>query len=187
MPNQSGKVVLLLVLGLLLLGAAVYFFLPTFKKQVQEEQVSIPSIQNIPAPQEANSSSGQTKDYYSKTLKINIKLPLDSQVEEKFTDIDISSKKGKVTITRVDTNFPKAKEHFKDLKEKNHLQPRAYEEKLINGKDSVLVTLADPNDRSKDQKTYFVYVDGWVYAFSSSDQALYPVLDQIVQSFEYRP
>lgn len=33
MPNQSGKIILVLVLLVLVVGAAVYFFLPRFKKQ----------------------------------------------------------------------------------------------------------------------------------------------------------
>lgn len=45
MPNQSGKIVLILVFLFLLFGAAVYFFLPTFTKQKFNEQ--IPANDNL--------------------------------------------------------------------------------------------------------------------------------------------
>lgn len=185
MSNQSGKVVLVLVLLLLILGAIIYFFSPGFKKQENPEPT--PNYSNQQSVAEASKSPDSIKDYYSKNLKIGFKVPKEANIEEKFVDIIISLKNGKIIQTRIGTNFPSAREYFADLKTKNTLSPKTYEEITINGRDAILVILNDPNDRTKDQKTYFIYDHDAIYTFYSSDEALYPVLDQIVESFEYRP
>lgn len=186
MPNQSGKVVLILILALLTLGASAYFFVPFLKKQNYQEPIS-PVVSDIQDPKEAPQTSGLTRDYYSKALKISFKIPKDSRTEEKFVDVKVFVKNGVIAITNVGTNYSNTKEYFADLKKKNHLIPKDYQELMINGRSSVKVKLNDPNDKSKIQITYFIYDQDGIYTFYTSDEALYPVLDEIVQSFEYKP
>lgn len=186
MPNQSGKIILVLILILLILGGAFYFILPVFKKEYTE-QIPSPSLQPSENLEKSSKPSSLTRDYYSKNLKISLKVPENARIEEKFTDIIVSFEGGKVFQTRVGTNFSSAKEYFSDLKKKNNLSPKTYGETTINGRDVVLAILSDPNNKEKDQKTYFIYDNDAIYTFYTSDEALYPILDQIVQSFEYKP
>lgn len=63
MPNQSGKVILVLVLLLLILGAVAYFFLPVFKKQESIEQVEDPSFASVEVVEKEDSISRCKTDF----------------------------------------------------------------------------------------------------------------------------
>lgn len=85
MPNQSGKVVLVLALLLLLLGAAFYFFSPSLKKQ--EGLELMPTY----PPQVETAQQTQNKSYKSKDLNISFSYPQDWFVNEKDFDLMITS------------------------------------------------------------------------------------------------
>src|SRR3989338_6695511 len=92
MPNQSGKIVLVLILLLLIAGAGVYFFLPGFKKESPIEQTPNPSITaTYPNSQKAGESSELLKKYSSTDLKISFEFPKDWFVNEKDFDLMVSS------------------------------------------------------------------------------------------------
>src|SRR3989338_5928028 len=92
MPNQSGKIVLVLILLLLIAGAGVYFFLPGFKKESIIEQVPNPSITaKYPNSQEAGKSSGLLKKYSSEDLKISFDYPDEWFIDEKYFFILLTS------------------------------------------------------------------------------------------------
>lgn len=184
MPNQSGKIVLIFVLILLILGAAFYFILPNFKKQNYQEPVPISSPQNF---DEASKSSALAKPYYSKALKITFKIPENAKVNEKNSYLLVVFPNGGISMTFNGTNFRNAKEYFSDLKQKNRITPLSYSEGKINGYDYVMISDESSDNSSKREKTYFIYANSRIFAFSTSDEALYPVLDQIVQSFQYKP
>lgn len=181
MPNQSGKILLVLILVLLTLGTAAYFLLSTRR---QDQTVNY-SPQPSTYPQKAD-TSGATKDYYSKNLKISFKVPDDAKTEEKFLNINISTPDGQIFITRNGTNYESVENYYSDLKKKNHLTPIEYKEGEISSYNYVLTLDEDPNNSTKIKKTYFIYSDYGIYIFSTSDGALYPVLDRIAESFEYK-
>lgn len=187
MSNQSGKIVLILILLLLVLGASSYFFLPVLKNKESVESV----VPYSPAPASStykeSSSVAEVKDYYSKTLKISFQVPEDAMIEEKFTSINISLDSGTVSVDFNGTNFNNSQEHYKNLKEKNRLTPLSYQEGKIKNYDYVLTTDESIQNKEQTDKAYSIYADYGIYIFSTSDEALYPVLDQIVQSFEYKP
>lgn len=184
MLNQSGKIVLVLILLLLVIGALVYFFLPVFKRQEYQEPVSTPLTS--PYPKEASKSSVLIKDYYSKVLKISFKVPTNAEVSEKNSYLLITLPIGKISITFNGTNFGNIREYFNDLKKKNKITPLSYLEGDVNGYNFVMISDEELGNESKMVKTYFIYSNNRIFAFSTSDEALYPVLDQIVQSFEYK-
>lgn len=186
MRDQSGKIVLVLVLILLLLGAGVYFFLP----QLQEQEYSDSETTYSPEPAvniEGSNSSAEMKDYHSKALKISFKVPEEAQVEEKFNNLMITLPYGKISVSFNGTNFESAREYYEDLKVKHKLSPKEYSENVSKDYNYVVTIGEDPNNRTKSKKTYFIYADYAVYIFSTSDESLHLVLDQIVQSFEYKP
>ena len=178
MPNQSGRIALVLISSLLLIVVIAYFFAMNSQKQKYVE--SSPNSSGI-----TNQSSNNP--YYSKPLKLSLKVPADAKIDEKFVDIVISLEEGEIYVTRIATNFSSAKEYFEDLKVKNSLSPGTYEEVIMNGYDAGLVTLNFAQNEARIQKTYFLYTDNFVYTFYTADESLYPALDQIVQSFEYKP
>ena|SRR3989344_2130465 len=88
MPNQSGKIVLVLILLLLIAGAGVYFFLPGFKKESIIEQVPNPSITaKYPNSQEAGESSGLSKKYSSEDLKISFEYPTGWIIDDRYKEV----------------------------------------------------------------------------------------------------
>ena len=95
MPNQSGKIVLVLVLLLLILGAGIYFFILGFKKDYTE-QIPDHSIQTTDRSKEASVSSELSKKYSSKDLKISFEYPDKWFLEEKYYFIMLTSYKSKI-------------------------------------------------------------------------------------------
>jgi hypothetical protein len=187
MPNQSGKIILVLILVLLILGAGTYFSLPIFKKQAYQESYVAPPVSTPQAFQEDSKSADLTKGYYSKALKISFNIPEGSTVDEKHSYLIIILPNGNISMTFNGTNYENAKEYFDDLKQRNKITPLSYLEGDRKGYSYVLISDEDVDEKLKTEKTYFVYADHGIYAFSTSDEVLYPVLDQIVQSFEYKP
>lgn len=98
MPNQSGKIVLVLILLLFILGAVIYFqrkelvhfFLPGFKKDYSE-QVPNYSVQTSDRLNEVSKSSDLSKKYSSADLKISFSYPGGWFVSDKDFDLMISS------------------------------------------------------------------------------------------------
>jgi hypothetical protein len=162
----------------MIVGASTYYFL-TGSNSRKESSLISDEVSN-----ESLDKTG-TRDYSSENLEINIRVPDESEVKEMFTNISIAINGGEVLINRTGTNYPDIKGYFLDLKTKNRLNPKTYNELIINERDSVLATLEDPNDEANEQRSYFVYVNGWVYTFSTSEQKLNPILDEIVYSSKF--
>lgn len=185
MPNQSGRIVLVLALFLLLVGVAVYFFLPVFKKEYTE-QTPNPSGQPYGNFKEASKSSQPTKDYYSKNFKMKIASPSNFQVEDNFPIFVFSDGMKKIDIVRNGTNFNTLAKYIKDFDVKRKVREINMQEKTINNYPVVEREIAY-DEKGSQQKSIYLYVNNYVYIFSTSDKSLYSVLDQIVQSFEYKP
>jgi hypothetical protein len=84
MPNQSGKVVLVLVLVLLILAAAVYFFSPVIKPGIPEASLML-------YPESSQEPQSKNKTYQSEDLEISFEYPKDWFVSEKNLDIMVTS------------------------------------------------------------------------------------------------
>jgi|SRR3990167_10223954 len=87
MPNQSGKIVLVLILILLLSGTAVYFLLPGFKSQNYTE--SEPGYSTTTPVK--NETEGGTKDYKSEDLKISFNYPSKWIIDERYLEVLIAN------------------------------------------------------------------------------------------------
>lgn len=181
MPNQTGKILLVIILVLLTSITATYFLLSTWR---QGQTVNY-SSQSLTYTQRAG-TSGEYKDYYSKNLKISFKIPADARVEESFTNIKIGLGDDLISINFNGTNFENVKDHYEYLKEKNHLAPISYQQGSFHGYDYILITDKTAGSKHEEEKSYLIYADYGIYIFSTSDSALYPVLDRIVESFEYK-
>lgn len=179
MQNQSGKIVLVLVLLLLLIGAAVYFFLPGLKNQEYTEPISDLSVQASP---------NNKTDFVSKEMDFSIKNNANLVVKEYANSIDLYSGNEKINISRIATNFLELKEYLNDFDSKRKLKIEG-EKVLEIGNLNVIerFELFEVGPIKEQKIIYILTKDGWVYTISSSSKSLYPFLDQIVQSFEYKP
>jgi len=92
MPTQSGKIVLVLVLLLLILGATVYFFLPKLMRQ-NLENASNTVYKNS---SEVTQSNEGVKNYLSKDLKMSFNYPRDWFVNEKNYFLMVTSYRTKI-------------------------------------------------------------------------------------------
>lgn len=185
MLNESGKIVLVLVLLLLLFGAVVYLLSPSLKKQGYIEKTPGSLIKTV-ADEEANKLSELTKDYYSKNFKMKIASPGNFQVEDNFPIFVFSNGLKKIDIARNGTNFNTLAEYIKDFDIKRKVREVNRQEKTINNY-PVLEREIAYDGKDSQQKSIYLYIDNYVYIFSTSDESLYPILDQIVESFEYKP
>ncbi len=101
MPNQSGKIVLVLVLLLLILGFVVYFFLPSFKEQEHIEQ--IPRTLETTSQRKSGLLSTMKK-YSSEDLKISFEYPDNWFVNEKNYFLIMTSYATKIGRNEQPTN-----------------------------------------------------------------------------------
>lgn len=96
MPNQSGKVVLVLVLALLILGVIVYFFSPGFKKQPEEQLTTDFPIGSLEEKQATVKPQANKKQYQSTDLEISFEYPAGWFVNEKNYFLMITSYETKI-------------------------------------------------------------------------------------------
>lgn len=179
MTNQSGRVFLLILL-VGILGLGIYSLVS--KGEQQDKQAASEPTNRISKNDDLLEAY---EDYMSEALRIKFKIPKNAQVEEKSTILLISLNSGEISITRNGTNYENPKDYYDDLKEKNKLSPLSYHEGSKDNYNYVVTT--DEATKDSVKKTYYIYKDDKVFAISANDKTLYPVLDQLVQSFEYTP
>lgn len=185
MPNQSGKIVLVLVLLILVFGAAIYFFLPLLKQE-SSEQVALSLVTPKNTSPEASLSSIMHKEYFSEDFKMKVISPDGFQVIDSFPSLSFNSKDKKIEIIRNGTNFDNLEDYIEEFDAKRRVEELSREEELLENYPVIKREVIYKDDKIK-QLSYYLYVENFVYIFSTSDKSLYPVLDQIVQSFEYKP
>lgn len=146
-----------------------------------------PTPQYNPSQSNKDSSpSASLKTYTSKNLKFNVDIPSELAVNQKFTDIIIGSNSENIIISRVSTNYNNAQDYLEDLSQKNKYLVKNKEEISIDKIKGIKTTLENTID-SSEQKVIILYVDNLIYSLSTSTPSLYPILDQIAQSFRYTP
>lgn len=164
--NNERIIIVLAVALMLLLGFVLY------------------SQKNTSMPQQATPVN-QTKLYQSKNLKFSISLPINFTIKEMPGRITIENQDGTIYIDRNSTNFGNLKDYLQDLDSKNKVQILKEKNEIINGYQSNNRTI---KFGSRDiQKTYSLYIDGWIYNIYSNSEDLFNDLDQIAQFFRYTP
>lgn len=168
--NNEKIIIVLAVALILLLGFILY-------------SQSKPSTST---PQQINPSN-ETKLYLSKNLKFSIEVPANSQIEEKLTSLLIKINGQDIVISRSATNFQNINQYVETLSELNKIIITNKKVGQINGLESISGSIKSLNDPSKNDKTFFIYIDYWVYTISTSSESLFNILDQIARSFRYVP
>lgn len=188
MPNQSGRIVLVLILILLVAGTLFYFFFPSLKKDIDyiEQAPDLTTQQPPTISQDSNESSNQAKTYFSENFDFNITPPIGFRIEDNFPILTLNDGTNKIEIVRNGTNFDNLERYIQDFDSKRKIQIISSQQKNINNY-PVLERIIGYEDQKGQQKSIYLYVDNYVYIFTTKKDSLYPVLDQIVQSFEYKP
>ena len=131
-------------------------------------------------------SSNQT--YKSKAMKFSIEVPLKFEIDEKFTEVHLTNNaKEGITISRVGTNFSNIDGYMNDLAIKNKINRENITKVNINGLNGIYGLIKYPGGHVMGEKTYYIYVENWVYYISTSSEGLFGDLDQIARSFKYTP
>ena len=156
---------------------AVYFIF-------RQSNLSQPISYNQPTPTNTQSSS---QIFSSKKLKFRLQVTDNWQVKEDLTFVNLISEKGKINISRIATNFDTVDTYLKDFDSKRNINVAEVNYLKIDGYNAISrIEVFNAGPITK-QKVYFIYIDNWVYSVSTSFPALFPVLDQIAQSFRYTP
>lgn len=91
MPNQSGKVVLIVTFFLLLMGLIIYFFSPNFRKQEYSVLIPNSSIGSTAVFEKATEPPLQKNNYDSKDLKISLEYPSSWIMDDRYFEILIAN------------------------------------------------------------------------------------------------
>lgn len=117
-----------------------------------------------------------TREYTSTPLRINFIISSNFQISEGVNSLSIKNSLGEISITRQGTNYSSLNNYLQSL----NLKITNVKTMQINGY-STLNGLIDS------KYYYFIYINNWVYAMSTSSPKLYDDLDQIARSFRYTP
>lgn len=129
---------------------------------------------NNPVPPIANQAS---YPYTSKLMKFTVLLPSnDLQLSEGVNALFIKNNVGEIRLTRQGTNYDSLDNYLNSLDLKI-----VDKENLIINDNSVI------RGSIESRSYYFIYINNWVYALSTSSPELYSDLDQIARSFRYTP
>lgn len=170
----TNKVIYLLLAFVILL--VLLFFVMLLNKSSNYQNNNPEALTEIP----------QKKTYYSKSMKVSVDMPISFQVEESFTTITFKKNDDSITLSRNGTQFSNLESYLNDFDSKRQLIVPENNEIIINGYDTVLRTMNFPKQNIK-QKSYYIYVDNWVYVIFTKSKSLFNDLDQIARSFRYTP
>jgi len=133
----------------------------------------------------------ETKDYkfrkfQSQLLDFTVEIPVDYESKERFTLVEFKKANLTIGVDRNDASAYGGLDAFLlDFDEKNNIRDILHRRELeINGYPAIERVEMRGGSNSKQ---YYIYVDDWVYVFSTTSEELYDDLDQIVKSFRYTP
>ncbi|OGD85850.1 hypothetical protein A3B51_03265 [Candidatus Curtissbacteria bacterium RIFCSPLOWO2_01_FULL_41_18] len=135
----------------------------------------------LPSP-----TSQELKVFQSKSLKFEVKIPIQFQVDDNVVSVVLNSSEGQITIGRNGTNFDNLQDYLKGFDSKRRIEISGTTMLIINGLNS-LSRIIKFSEEGIIQKSYYIYVNNSVYILSTKSESLYLALDQIAQSFRYTP
>jgi predicted Zn-dependent protease len=179
-------VILAIIAFATLAGAGIYTYLKT---QAVSSKPSIEAISNasIPTASTPSQMSGKSSIHKSNNLKIEILVPKEYTIEEKFNNIDLTLGEELINVSKISTNFNSLEDYINNLRDKNNTNFTDTQKLTINGFEALKTNFTDPNNISNTQYVYYIYTNSRVYSLSTSAEQLHKDLDQIAQSFKYTP
>ncbi len=155
-------------IGFLLLVCIVGFW--KFKKY------TVPSSSSVPS-----NSASQTKTFRSSdVMDFTIEIPEGFEVEESMGSVVIKNLSGQIEISFIGSFYTNLDDHLSDSR--NNLL-----KKLTDTEKMTINQLEVRKGFLGKEKNYFIYAQTRVYFLFTNAPVLYPVLDSIVNSFQYTP
>lgn len=185
MPNQSGRIILVLAFFILVAVTFGYLLVSNVKENEDAEQVTNISSDTSMVNNNINPTE-LTKKYLSADFKMKIDIPSGLLIEDKFPLFVLKGELGEIQVVRNGTNFDDLDDYLEDFDSKRKLNLYESNPSIVNGY-PVVIRNSSTKDSEVKQKSAFLFAENYVYIFSTFDEALYPAIDQIVQSFEYNP
>ncbi len=172
---KNKKLLLVLILGLVAVFVVV-IYLSGFQKNNKETS----SFQS-PTP-----TKSQLKTFQSKNFDFIVNLPHEFEVKEGLSYIEFHGKGGTIDFGRNDASGDGDLKHFLiNFDEKNEIKDIS---EMRDLKINSFPAISRVELRGKIYaKLFYIYVDDWVYVFSTDSKELYDDLEKIVQSFRYTP
>lgn len=132
-----------------------------------------------------NSGEGKQNKYEFESIQMSLIKPVGWEISEKSSYVDLIKNNEKINLSRSGTNFDNIMSYLRDFDSKRNLEIEM-ESTLRNNDYDVIQRIEKFNGGSVNkQKVYYIYVNNWVYALSTSSEDLYDDLDQIAKSFKY--
>lgn len=115
--------------------------------------------------------------YMSRPMKFTVLLPNSNfQLSEGINALFIKNKIGEIRLTRQGTNYDSLDNYLGSLNLK-----------IVNKEDLKINSTSAIRGSIDSRIYYFIYINNWIYALSTSSPDLYSDLDQIAKSFKYTP
>src|SRR3989338_855795 len=167
-----------LIIAVVLVGG--YFGYKQISQTSKEEPIAI----GITTPA-ASPVSQELKTFQSKFMKFSVELPNNFSAIDEPSRITIQSNRGQIYVNRNGTQFNDLGAYLTNFDQTTQLEISLDEKMTINDYETRKRITKNPDIGT--EKTYFIYIENFVYKISTSFESLYDDLDQIAQSFRYIP
>lgn len=139
-----------------------------------------PDVSSSPTP-----ITQELKTFQSKFMKFSIDLPSNFSATDEPSRITIHGDEGQIYVNRNGTQFNDLDTYLANFDQATKTKISLDEKLVINYYEARERISSNPDIGI--EKTYFIYVENFVYKISTTSQSLYDELDQIAQSFRYTP
>ena len=180
--NNRGLVNILILVGL---GAAVIVLAVLVAGNLSNKtpvQLISPPKSSTYSPSPTNQ---QLKTFQSKFMKFSVELPNNFSAIDEPSRITIQSNRGQIYVNRNGTQFNDLGAYLTNFDQTTQLEISLDEKMTINDYETRKRITKNPDIGT--EKTYFLYIENFVYKISTSFESLYDDLDQIAQSFRHTP
>jgi len=161
-----------IIVFIFLFGLVIYLLGNTNKTYVPQTSTAI--------------NTRDVKTYSSKSMKFSIDVPDRFHVSDAVDKLTLLDNNKEINIIRNGTDYENISDYIANFDARRNLIASETKRTFIDGNEALSRLVEFPEENSK-QKSYYIYVDNWVYILSTSSESLFPALDQIAQSFRYNP
>lgn len=168
-----------LLLPVLIITVLIFGYFVLTKNNPNINKISL-----FPLPR----TSDEMKTFQSRNLKFDLRIPSNFNAGDEPSRITINSSQGQIYVNRSGTQFKNLDSYLRNFDQTTSLKTDKDEELQINDLQARVRVLKNSDaSPTGEEKIYFIHVDNFVYKISTSEVALFDILDQIAQSFRYTP
>lgn len=124
--------------------------------------------------------------FQADNLRFSIKLPQNFDKVIGVQNVNLMTTGGRITVGRTATDSDTLTDYLNRFDSQKNVDVKDEKTLQIDGYDAV-TRLEYYRASGLEEKVYDIFVNGWVYSFTTSDKALYNDLDRIATTFTYLP